>query len=181
MRWLTISSEVEDAREVARWCDAVETGREPSGLRPTVFQDIDGMGDKFFPLIRAMTMLSGDNSFTFIVTEPDPEYYWFDRFGTYGCFDVGVADTADQYIGFLGKPVGRSGWSLNSLWFTYVIFPGPAARAGPRGWFARATRSGRDDSGRLWLPPAWVPEAKALFPWLGDLPTDCKGRERKGR
>lgn len=114
---------------------------------------------------RPANVMAKDQSCTYVVLDPDPEYFWHDRLGGYPVFEFSRGDSSDEYLKFLNKPFGNNpGGNMADMWYSYVIFPLSLK------WFVHTIRSDRDDTGYLWILPEWADGIVKTYPFVrGEL------------
>lgn len=128
-------------------CVFIDSGREETNLKRSVFDSSDLCTDLFCNLLKRLMEWTNEESIYFTVLSPDPVLYYKDRFNIYPCIEVGKEDLPDNFLSALNKPlVGDSGETLGIVYKTYVIAPSSL------NWFVHALRSGGDRGGHLWIP-----------------------------
>lgn len=163
MRWILDKAEYREKRDWARVCVDIDSGRLPTDKAKLYFCDLEAMTKKFPPLLDDLLARSADQSCAYLVLDPDPEYFWYDRLGGYPLFELSRGDSPDDYSKFLNRPFGANpGDNMVDMWYSYVIFP-PS-----QSWFVHTIRSDRDDTGHLWIPTSWASGLTGKYAFLRD-------------
>jgi hypothetical protein len=162
MRWIQNEKEYRQLRILARTCGQMDSFRLPIDKARLCFCDVTALNERFPPLLQDLLGRALAPSCVYMVLDPDPEYFWRDRFGGYPVFEVSRGDSAEEYFRFLSRPFGKNrADNMADMWFSYAIFPSTLQ------WFVHTIRSDRDDTGHLWVPPAWESELRDAHPFLG--------------
>lgn len=163
MRWIEGKNEYQKIRGMARWCVDVDSGRLPIKLTKLYFSDIMPMTPVFMPLLNSLIINAEEMFCIYMVLDPDPEYFWYNRLGIYPAFEYSHKDSTDEYLGFLNHPFsGNQGDNMISMWYSYAIVS-PSQK-----WFVYTIRSVRDDSGHLWIPSTWKKKLLQRYEFLSD-------------
>lgn len=186
MRWITSRAACEAlSRSAAAFLD-VDSDREETTLRRLVFSDAAVQTEGFFAAVQALLRLSGAPAAYFIAFEV--VFCAPPRMSTgRAALEILAGDAAQDYLAYLsGRGLPWPG-SPGAEWMQCMVFepwePGPEWYKQPAlTWFACATRSDRDDTGHLWLPPEWTAQAVAAFPGLAErrgtrLEMEARSRE----
>lgn len=161
MRWIENEKEYRALRDVMRECMNIDSDRQPTDLLRLRFGDVEMINRNAMSFLRRLMGLAGERACYYMVSDPDPEYFWKDRLGRYAVFEVVHDDPAEEYIRSLNEPFVAPGRdAMASTWYSYAIFSGTLR------WFAYATRSDRDDTGHLWISPEWADQLLESESWL---------------
>jgi hypothetical protein len=161
MRWVVQESEFTEIFLRSRTCVYIDSGREPTPLIRLTFDDAGIRTEEFANLLQKLMECSRDPNAHYAVLEPDPVHYFYRQFKKYPVAEIAFNDSSDAYLSFLNEdPGGSPADAIGINWSACVVVP-PSLK-----WFVHALRSAEDDSGHLWIPPDWVDETRALYPFL---------------
>lgn len=161
MRWITDETEFTEIFLRARTCVYIDSGREPTALTKLTFDDAQICTYEFSDLLQRLMEHSNDTQIYYIILDPDPQYYFYQRFKKYPAFEIVRGDSRNDYIAMLNEDPGDSPIdAVGTNWWACVTAP-PSLQ-----WFAHALRSDQDDGGHLWVPPEWVTELRGIHPYL---------------
>jgi hypothetical protein len=79
-------------------------------LEYPLFTDSDAiLFPSYFERLKAFVVESGDDKFFLAAVDPDPKEYFYERSGKYPIVQLGVQDTAEEYLELLHHDLGEAG------------------------------------------------------------------------
>lgn len=150
MRWITDKKEFETFMLDARSCVYIDSGRYDKNLQRLQCDDTLFFAQGGPKLLKTMMEWSELEKIYFTVLDPDPEYFFHDRYGIYPCIEIEKKDIPENFRKAINTPInGDPNNVLNIAYFTYTI-TSPTIP-----WFVHAIRSFDGKGGHLWVPKGW--------------------------
>lgn len=146
---------------MAGTCKYIDSGRYPTMLKRLIFDDVEICTRDFAKLLQNLIGWSADPRAAYVILDPSPIYYFWDRFKKFPAVEFEAGDSPEVYVSALNEdPGGSPVDAIGTTWWECVVVP-PSNK-----WFVHALRHESDAGGHLWIPAEWNESVRKAYPYF---------------